>query len=161
MRVIEILQKETYLSVLLNAPGTKMFRCLWALTDSGKEDLLDDGKKACAVFASSVLFLFGLAQSRRATVDGFERDLIASGWKKAAEPVSGDVIFWEPRMQAGHRNKHVGFYICRDMAVSTDWNTGSVRAHHMTYGVKKRGKNAGNPVRRITAIYTHDFLRKK
>lgn len=155
---IEILQTETYLSMLGNLAGTKMFRNLWAMQSGcGPIDLLEDGKKPCAVVVSSVLLLFGLVGSKRATVEGLERDLVASGWSWGEEipRVLGSVLVWEPRLQNGHKNPHVGFYIGNGFAVSNDWKSGVVKTHHVTYGIKKNGE----PVRRITMIYTHDFLK--
>lgn len=153
---MEILQKGTYLSMIRNAAGTKMFRSLWGFNPRlGMKDLLDSGKKSCAVFVSSVLFLFGLVSSKRATVVSLEQDLIASGWRKILFPGPGDIIIWEPRMQGGHRNIHIGFFLGGNRAMSNDWKSCAVREHHWTYGTKKNGQ----PVRRITAVYTHDFLK--
>lgn len=148
---VVLLKKRTYLAMLSNSAGTKMFKNLWAWP---MNDLLEDGKKSCAVFVSSVLFLFGHVKSKRATVASLEQDLVASGWRKADFPMPGDVLVWEPRMQNGHRNRHVGFYLGDRRAVSNNWKTGSVGTHHFTYGEKKNGK----PVREIEAVYTHSFL---
>ncbi len=156
MSEIEILQKDTYISMIRNAPGTKMFRTLWARQPAlPMTDLLGNGKRACAVFASVVLYLFGLVSSKRATVESLERDIVASGWRKTEMPNVGDVIVWEPRRQGGHVSVHIGFFIGCGQAVSNDWKSGTIKKHHVTYGVKKNG----DPVRRITAIYTHDFLK--
>lgn len=157
MSDIRILQKETYLSMIHNAVGTKMFRDLWAVDlVAGVMDLTENGSKSCAVFVSSVLYLFDLISSKRATVKNLVQDLEASGWKEMDMfPNPGDVVVWEPRKQNGHKSMHIGFYLGDAKAVSNDWKSGTAREHHMTYGFKKNGQ----PIRKIAAVYTHDFLK--
>ena len=156
MSNVTLLHKETYLSMIRNAAGTKMFRNLWANdSEAGLVDLTENGSKSCAVFVSSVLYLFGLISSKRATVESLERNLVASGWTDTSmSPGVGDVIVWEPIHQNGHVNAHVGFCLNTKQAVSSNWKTGHIGIHHITYGTKKNGY----PVRLIEAVYTHDFL---
>ena len=138
-----------------NASGTKMFRCLYAENDGELQELLGEGKRSCAVFVSSVLYLFDLIDSQKATVVGLERGLIESGWCETIAPQPGEIIFWEPQQQNGGVNAHAGFYLGKNLAISNDWRSGIPIIHHMTYGITKEG----SPVRKITAIYTHQFLK--
>lgn len=139
--------------MIRNAEGANLFRNLYVMTNEGSEDVLKDGKRSCAVFVSSILYLFKLIGSPHATVASLERDLEQSGWRKVDVPRSGDVLVWEPRLQGEDETAHAGFYIGDDIAFSNNWETRVPTQHHFTYGTNPDG----TPVRKITAIYTHDF----
>jgi len=150
-----VLQKESYLAMINNAEGTRLFCNLYAEVDGESHDILDDGQKSCAVFVSSVLYLWRLCETPHATVASLECDLVASGWKKReGEPEAGDVTVWEPLLQAGSVNAHIGFALGGGEAMSNDWQTGIPARHHLTYGTTPEGE----PVRAITAVYTYDFV---
>ena len=149
-----ILQKESYLAMIRNAEGANIFRNLYVMIEGKPEDILKDGKRSCAVFVSSVLCQFKLVSSAHATVAGLERDLEQSGWRRVDTPQLGDVLVWEPKLQGETESSHAGFYLGGDKAISNNWNTRVPEQHHFTYGTNKDG----TPARRLTAIYTHDFV---
>ena len=148
-----ILQKESYLAMIRNAEGSKLFRNLYARIGGEHADITKDGVISCAYFVSVILHAFYLVETPHATVAGLERDLLRSGWRKTGTPREGDVIIWEPIMQAGSVNAHVGFYIGGDQAVSNDWETRVPSVHHYTGGTNPDG----SPVRILTAVYTRKF----
>lgn len=151
---VTILKKESYLAMVKNAVGTNQFRTLYALVDGQKQDVLHDGERSCAVFVSSILLNFHLIAEPHSTVAGLERDLKSSGWSISEMPHPGDMLVWEPMLQAGEVNAHIGFFMGNDRAISNNWQTRVPAEHHMTYGTKLDG----SPMRAITAIYTNDIL---
>lgn len=149
-----ILQKESYLAMIRNAIGANLFRNLYATVDGEKKDILKDGQLSCASFVSSILYLLYLIKTPHTTVAGLERDLVGSGWKKTDAPHPGDILVWEPSLQADEVNAHVGFFIGGDRAISNSWQTRTPTEHHVTFGT-----NADrSPARAITTVYTHDLL---
>jgi len=152
---LEILSKESYLTMIANAVGSNIFRTLYALVDGVKEDILQDGDKSCAYFVSSVLYQFKFIASPHATVSGLERDLKESGWHLVDTPHEGDILIWESISQAGDEShSHTGFYIGNEQAVSNSYKVKTPVTHHMIFGTNPDG----SPARSITAIYTHDVL---
>lgn len=150
-----ILQKESYLAMIKNAEGSNLFRNLYANIEGKSVDIVQDGKKSCTFFVSTVLYSFYLIATPHATVSGLEQDLVSSGWRKTETPNAGDVLVWEPILQSDTVTAHIGFYLGEDQAISNDWQTRLPIKHHITYGTK----SDGTPVRAITAIYTHDFTK--
>ncbi len=154
--VVVILKKESYLAMIANAVGTNLFRNVYARVDGEKKDITKDGVRSCALFVSSLLNHFHLIDSKRAphtTIAGLEKNMKNSGWSTTEVPQPGDIIIWEPKLQADAENAHVGFFIGGDEAISNDWEMRVPIKHHMTYGKN----DDGTPVRAITAIYTYDF----
>lgn len=149
-----ILQKESYLAMIHNAEGTKLFRNLYMRVDDQPQDILNDGQFSCAAFASFILHSFFLIETPHATVAGLERDLMKSGWRVVEVPQPGDVLVWEPILQTGSVNAHVGFCLNNEQAMSNSSEAHIIGRHHMTYGVQSDGK----PVRAIATIYRYDFL---
>lgn len=149
-----IRQKESYLAMMRNAPGARLFRNLYADVGGEVRDILKDGQRSCASFVSFILYSFYLIETPHSTVAGVEKDLLSSGWRRTDTPHEGDVIVWEPKLQAETESAHIGFYLGNDRAISNDWETGVPAEHHYTYGTNPDG----SPVRTITAMYTHDFL---
>ena len=79
-----------------------------------------------------------------ATVEGTEKDMLASGWQEIAELKSGAVLIWEKQ-----EHEHMGFYVGHDEAISNDSKgTGFPWRHHVTY----------NNTRKIEKIYWHSEL---
>ncbi len=148
-----VLQKESYLAMIRNAEGSKLFRNLYARIGGERSDITKGGVTSCAYFVSIILHAFYLVETPHATVAGLERDLLRSGWQKTDTPHEGDIIVWEPVMQAGSMNAHVGFYIGEDKAISNDFEMRLIMRHHYTGGIKPDG----SPVRVIAAIYTREF----
>lgn len=151
---VEILQKDTYLTMIRSSLGTNLYRNLYALVGGMRADILKDGDLSCAFFVSSLLHQFSLIARPHATVAGLERDLKASGWKLAEMPVPGAVLIWESVPQTdGEVHAHSGFFIGGDVAISNSYKEKTPIEHHLTFG-----ETAGKPARALSAIYVHDFL---
>ncbi|MDP2638938.1 MAG: hypothetical protein Q8P06_02105 [Candidatus Azambacteria bacterium] len=147
---------DTYLAVIKNSVGSKMFRNFYAKVNGKKTDILQNGELSCARFVSSLLYLFKLIENTHATVDGTVKDLEKSGWQKMTKPRIGSVTVWE-KINFGKNNfhKHIGFYIGNNKAIShrREWRHPII--HHWTYGSKN-----GKPVRKIEAIFWNKKLDK-
>lgn len=146
---LKFLLKDSLLRTLENSIGTKLFRNSFYIIGGKREDILGNGRLSCAIFVSSILYIFKLIRDVHATVDGTIRDLEASDWRRVRSPRPGDVLIWEPlRFADGSEHGHIGFYIGSNMAVSNSLRQGCPAKHHYTYGIKK-----GRPARKIIAIY--------
>ena len=153
-KVIPILF-DTYIAVIKNSVGSKMFRNFYAKVDGKKTDIMKNGDLSCAWFVSSLLYLFKLIKDAHATVNGTIKDLQQSGWKKIKKPKIGNVIVWE-KIDFGNKDfhKHIGFYIGNNKAISTsNSKKGQPIIHHWTYGIKRN-----KPVRKVKAIFWHKKL---
>jgi len=130
----KILLRESYLAMIENSPGTKMFRSVFAETENGKkEDILNDGKLSCAYFVSSLLLPFRLIERVHVTVPGTMKDLTASGWGLIDVVREGAVVLWRSREYPdGEAHAHVGFALRAGEAVSTDYAKKEVVRHPMT-----------------------------
>ncbi|MBU6491019.1 hypothetical protein KGQ25_02625 [Patescibacteria group bacterium] len=149
-----ILQKESYIAMVRNAEGTRLFRNLYAAVDGKRTDIVRDGDLSCAFFVSSILCFFRLIATPHATVSGLVRDLESSGWRKTEIPMPGDIIVWEPLLlSSGETHPHIGFFLGGEKAVSNDSETQTPINHHVTFGAR----SDGTPVRAIVALYTRDF----
>lgn len=153
-KVIPILF-DTYIAIIKNSVGSKMFRNSYAKINGKKTDILKNGMLSCAFFVSSILVLFKLIREIHGTVDGTVRDLEQSGWKKIAKPKVGSVIVWE-KIDFGNKNfhKHIGFYIGNNKAISTNsFKKGQPVIHHWTYEIKRN-----KPIRKVEAIFWNKKL---
>lgn len=154
-KVIPILF-DTYIAIIKNSVGSKMFRNSYAKINGKKTDILQNGMLSCAFFVSSTLFLFKLIKEIHGTVDGTVRDLEQSDWQKIAKPKIGSIIVWE-KIDFGNKDfhKHIGFYIGNNKAISTSSNSkkGQPIIHHCTYGIKRN-----KPVRKVEAIFWNKKL---
>jgi hypothetical protein len=138
---------KTYLTMIENAPGTKMFRHFYLRHPDGSEfDAIGDGENACAFFVSSILRLFDKVQGIHGTVDSTLRDLEQSGWTQVSQPQPGDVISWEPHHSPHGPHGHIGFYLHDNQAVSTSTSQKAVASHDLHYGHEQR---------QIIAVYRH------
>ena len=113
---IKKLIEKTYLKVIENSIGSKMFRNLYVVFKDSKKtkDVLENGNKSCAFYVSSVLSLFEMVKKTHATVKSTFDDMIESGWKKTKKPQKGDVIIWEEKK--GYT--HIGFLWNKKEAIS-------------------------------------------
>jgi hypothetical protein len=149
MTNLKFLKNDSFLQFIKNSIGTRMFRNSYYSLNNKKTDILQNGSLSCAVFASSLLFIFKFIKDVHATVDGTIRDLEESGWEKVNKAAAGDVIIWEAIEVKGRSlHKHIGFYLGNNQAVSNSSKTGLIAKHHLTYGAK-----AGKPKRKIESIY--------
>ncbi len=146
--VVIPLIRESLLAIAKNSIGSNAFRTFYAEVDGEKKDILEDGRMSCAAFTSAVLIQLELIEMPHAAVGGLVRDMEASGWTKIDEPKVGCVLVWEPIETDGSTNKHTGFYIGDDQAISNSFEKRTPQIHHWTYNNK----------RKITAMYWHDRL---
>lgn len=140
---IKVLKKETFLKVIENSTGTRLFNSLFVrFKDTGKiSDVLNDGMYSCAFFVSSILYLLQAIDKPHATVksvkEAFEKD---KNWQKVGEDdiQSGDVIFWEKiKFDDGSENAHIGFALNISEAVSTDYKNKVITRHPIVSGNKR------------------------
>jgi len=143
---------DTYLAVIKGSINSKAFKHLYAEVNGKKTDILKNGKLSCAFFASSVLVSFGLMKSIHATVNGAEKDLVSSGWKKINILKIGSVLIWEAKSKK-HPHRHIGFYVGDNRAVSNSSNVKVPSTHNWIYGGSKK-----KPGRKIEAIFWHKKL---
>ncbi len=147
---------ETYLAVIRNSVGSRMFRNFFMEIGGEKIDATRNGEVSCAFFASNVLHMFSalkLITEPHLTVDSTEKDLLARGWREISEPRAGAVLIWESKESHGGRNRHIGFYTGNGLAISNDSDTGIPAVSHWTFGEKE-----GKPIRKVEKILWHDAL---
>jgi len=152
-KVIPILF-DTYIAVIKNSVGSKIFRNSYAKINNKKTDILQNGNLSCAFFISSILVLFKLIKEIHGTVDETVRDLEQSGWQKITKPKIGSVIVWE-KIDFGNKDfhKHIGFYIGNNKAISNSSKWKYPTIHRWTYGIKRN-----KPVRKVEAIFWNKKL---
>jgi len=151
----EILRKETFLKMVENSVGCKLFNSLIMKKEGKVVDILGDGDVSCATFTSSILFLNRFLPEQKATVPGLEKVLSESD--KFIEismtdfsPKKGDIVFWESIMgDDGIGHTHVGFVLNETEAVST---TGILHAaiSHPLY--KKPGTDIDRKIERVFRV---------
>lgn len=142
---IKPLNKDNYLTVIENACGSKMWANAYCLVNDKREDVLRDGDVSCAFFASSILKLFDFIKELHFTVQGTEKDLKQSGWKRIPISVKmpkGSVLIWEKQSSSNkkkiEKHYHIGFYIGEEKAVSIWAYHNFPVIHHYLYYKKKR-----------------------
>ena len=140
--------RATYLAVVRNSVGTRMFRSSCGRSVGRAVDLTKGGRLSCAFFVTSVLRIFGMIKEQHTTVDGAVRDLTGSGWRRVKAARPGDVLVWEAVAGKNGAHQHIGFLIAPRVAVSNSAGSRWPVRHHWTYGVR-----SGKPVRRITAVF--------
>lgn len=146
--------------MIQNSPGSRLFRHSYMLVKGRKTDILKNGELSCSFFVSSLLSLspsLKLIQNPpHSTVVGTIKDMKRMGWKEAKKLRPGSVILWESLAKNGHvksGNKHLGFYIGGNKAVSNSSKARTPIIHHVTFGQIK-----GKPVRRIEEIFWNKKL---
>lgn len=143
------LERKTYLSVIENSVGTKLFKNFFIKKDDNEVDAMQNGQLSCAFFVSGILSMFNLILSIHGTVKNTVEDLEKSNWVKVDEPKPGSVIVWEEiNFGNGDVHKHIGFYIGNNNAISNSYLKGIPVKHNWTF----EGK------RKIEAIYTLNNL---
>lgn len=150
---------ETYLAVIRNSVGSKLFRNFYLELDGKKMDATKNGVVSCAFFVSNVLNMFPslkLIKEPHLTVKATVKDLLESGWKEISEPRLGAVLVWEEKESHGGRNKHIGFYIGDGAAISNNADTGMPDIHHWTFG----GDADEKPARSVEMILWNSSLEK-
>ena len=86
---------KTYLAMIKNSIGTKMFQDLYILTGDKNKicDAMGRGDKSCAWFVSSVLHLSGFIKSSHATVGSVIKDMEEFGWKRTKN-LGREILFY-------------------------------------------------------------------
>ena len=130
---MQILKKETYIKMIENSVGIRLFNSIIAEVDGTQKDILNDGEFSCSCFVSGILLLNTLISKTRATVNNLEKDLLENtNFNEVSESDlrPGDIIFWElVTYQDGSSNRHVGFAISKTEAVSTNYIAKCVTKH--------------------------------
>lgn len=140
------LLRETYLQMLKNSPGSRLFRVVFAIDAKGKkQDVLKNGVFSCAFFVSSVLKIFSLVSSPHVTVKSTVEDMAKNGWRPTKELKPGNVLLWEEIKN----HQHIGFYVGGRKAISNSSQKRTPFIHHFSFGRDKQGK----PRRRIIGIF--------
>jgi hypothetical protein len=150
---MQILKKESYIKMIENSVGNKLFNSIIVKEDDGTiKDLLNDGEYSCALFVSSILFLHSFTLKTRSTVNNLEKDLSENPIFKIIEDGSikaGDVIIWESvTYEDGSQNRHIGFAISDTEAISTSYIEKCVIKHP----INKQIENTGE-IRKIEKVF--------
>jgi hypothetical protein len=152
MPTVKILLRETYLAMIKNAVGSRQYQNCYALVDGKRIDIANGGKTACAFFATTILFRLKLIREPHMTVDGTERDLVESDWKRIRKPRLGSILVWEMKKGIGSENEHIGFFVGNGKAISMNPAKGVIDIHHWTYGELN-----GVAKRRVVRMYDRVF----
>lgn len=143
-------RRRTLLALVEGSVGGRTWRHLYATTESGPIDLLEDGALACSYFVSSILLTAGLIKEMHATVAGCLKDLETFGWKETPRPKAGAIVVWEPQIEGDASHAHIGFYINERTAISNSTHRRSPRRHALSF----RGRRA------VTGFWTHPDIDK-
>lgn len=134
-----LLIRNNYISAIKNSVGSKLFRNLYAKVNGGKTDIVKNGDLSCALYVSSILFLFKLIKEVHATVDSTVKDLEKSGWKKIKKPKIGSVVVWDKiNFRNNETHKHIGFFIGGGMAISNNYKLGYPFLHNLNFNGKRK-----------------------
>lgn len=136
---LTLLLFKTYLAMILNSPGTKIFKHSYARINQKTQDILNNGHISCSFFVSSILLIHGLISEIHVTVTGTLKDLKKSGWKKISKPRIGCLIVWN-KVDFGNNNlhAHIGFYIGNNQAISNSSKKGVPVIHNLTFNNKRK-----------------------
>ena len=130
---------DTYLAVIKNSVGSKLFRNFYAKINGKKTDIMQNGELSCAFYVSSVLMLFKFIKEIHGTVDSTVNDLKQNGWEKIDKPQIGSILIWE-EMNFGNNNvhKHIGFFIGENKAVSNSSKLNYPVVHNWNFNNKRK-----------------------
>jgi len=147
---VERLIRETYLAMIKNSLGSKMFQNFYIYTKANKKiDVMRGGEVSCAFYVSSILAILGLIKAAHGRVDITVEDLKKSGWEKTSISKVGAVIVWHKfDFGDGDPRQHIGFYVGNHQAVSNDYKKRCPIKHDLTY----------HGQRKIKAFYWHKKL---
>lgn len=130
---------DTYLAVIKNSVGSKLFRNFYAKVDGKKTDIMHNGELSCAFYVSSVLALFKFIKEIHGTVDSTVKDLKESGWRKIDKPKVGSILVWEKiDFGNGDIHKHIGFFVGRNKAVSNSYKLNYPVVHSWSFNAKRK-----------------------
>ncbi len=144
----QILVKKTYLTIIKNSLGSKMFRSAYFKKNNKIYDVTRGGALSCAFFVSAILYLMKLSTDIHMIVSGLEKDMKKSGWYPIQILKQGAVIIWEPNSKKKRSHSHIGFYWGHKVAISNSSKKKYPIKHNYTMGNQFH----------ITKIYWHDTL---
>jgi hypothetical protein len=139
------LKQKTYLQMIKNSIGTKLFKSYFMEDKNRKRtvDIYRNGRLSCAAFVTSILYLNGLIDAPHATVKKTREKMVQSSWKKIdnKDMKPGDVIIWEKmKINHGTENEHIGFVLNKNQAISNSHQKRQIVKHHTTYNNKRKIK---------------------
>lgn len=149
---MQFLRATSFLRAIENSVGNKMFRNSFFEMDGQERDIVKNGVLSCALYVSSLLYIYKLIKDVHATVKGTVSDLEKSGWKKVKEVTRGDIIVWEAMKFREEFHSHIGFSIGNGYAISNSAEKKCPIKHNLYFGIKN-----GRPTRKITNIYRYTF----
>lgn len=130
---------ETYLAVIKNSVGSKLFRNFYAKVDGKRTDIMRNGDLSCAFYVSSVLVIFKFIRRIHGTVDATVKDLKKSGWKKVNKPKIGSILVWEKKDFGNSSfHKHIGFFVGNNEAISNNDKLGYPAKHSWNFDGKRK-----------------------
>lgn len=151
----EILRRETFIKMVENSVGTRLFNSIIAKRGEETIDILADGDLSCATFVSNILYLNHFLDNQRVVVGSLEKDLASSSNFKEISPENylpetGDVILWGVIVgQDGVAHKHFGFALNNEEAVSTTGISHSAIRHPL---YKKPDTDIDRSIERIFRV---------
>lgn len=138
--MVTFLLKETYIKLIKNSIGTKMFNSYYVKDGKLKKDILKNGEFSCAFFVSSILKIFGWVNKIHLSVDETEEDLTKNGWEEGnlKDIEKGCVIVWKGKKFKEGCHKHIGFYLGNKKAISTSFKGRKVVLHDWTFRNRRK-----------------------
>lgn len=138
---VELLKYESYLKMIKNSVGAKMFRNLYLKVDGKKIDATKNGNLSCAFFVSNILLMWGLIKEGHANVPSTIKDMLNNGWEEVSKDKikPGNVIVWEKKTTPnGRLHLHNGFYIGNKKAISNYYKKRTPVVHSWDYNSKRK-----------------------
>lgn len=134
-----ILVLESYIAMVKNSVGIKMFQNFFIREGGKKKDILNGGEFSCAIYVSSILYIWKLINGPHCTVISTLKDLDGSNWYEIKKPKIGAVLIWEATaFSQKDIHTHIGFYIGSDKAISNDYKSKKPKIHHYTFNNKRK-----------------------
>jgi hypothetical protein len=151
------LKKETYLKMIKNSPGTKIFNSLIVKNiETGQIiDILEGGIYSGAFFVSGILYFIGLLRQPHSTVTTLTERMIEEGFTRVGEEdyKPGDILIYDEEIfEDKTKSDQAGFYVGEEKAVSTSYKEKMVVEHHYTFGDK-----GDEPSRRIVEAFRPNY----
>lgn len=154
---MKVLRRSTYLKMIENSVGSKIFNSRF-IEENGKEiDELEDGNLSCAVFVSSIFLLNKMIDDILSDVIDVEKYMEESlSFVQVDENniEKGDILIWEGiKFQIdGLPHRHIGFAFSGKEAISTSDDEQKVIKHPIIY---KKGPE--NKVRQVEKVFRYKF----
>jgi len=142
--------KDSYLAVVKNSIGSRMWRVFFAEVKSKKKNISKRGKLSCAFFVSTILVMFSLIKKGHMTVKSTIKDMRTSGWFEIKKPRIGSILVWEAtNFGGGDICRHIGFYVGNNKAISNSSISRQPVIHDYKFGKNNR---------KIEHIFWHKIL---